>query len=229
MFLQIISFHTDRFEEFAELEREWQRATDGTRTTTGSQVFADRDHPGHYVALDWFTDYESAMVNSALPATSDFAARATSLGTGPTVFHNLEPVTEATAQGAAELRQTLETSTPVPHAFTDDVEMDMIVPHGRLRSTGREEFDALLKGETKARAFEVWDVQPTPSGFTAEYAYRTLDDADTLSVGALIATVREGRIARLYVTCGGNWSAETQAQVAAETGELGPRLAGSRS
>ena len=63
-FLQIIDFHTDRIEEFIALERTWEVDSAGARTSTGGQLFADRDHPGHYVALDWFTDYDSAMVNS---------------------------------------------------------------------------------------------------------------------------------------------------------------------
>ena len=66
--------------------------TAGRRTGVGGQVFADRDRPGHYVALDWFDSYESAMVNSHLPATDAFAQQAAELATEGPVFHNLEPV-----------------------------------------------------------------------------------------------------------------------------------------
>ncbi len=66
----------------------------------------------------------------------------------------------------------------------------------------------------------MWDAQPTPTGFLVEYAYRTLDDADTLTVGAVVVTIHEGRIVRLFLTCGGNWDAETQRRVRESTGEL---------
>ena len=224
-FLQIIDFHTDRFEEFAALEHQWIVDSAGQRTSTGGQLYVDLDHPGHYVALDWFTDYDSAMVNSALPVTSSFAEQARALSTGEVVFHNLEPVLEAFIQGEPELRQSLETSDLVRHAFTDDVVLDMIVPHGRVVARGVDALAASLREEAPARRLEVWAAQPTPTGFVVEYAYRLLDDTDGLAVGTVIATVHEGRIARLFLTCGGNWNAETQRQVRESTGEL----VGSRS
>ncbi len=228
-FLQIIDFHTDRVGEFLTLEEEWTHATEGQRTAVGSQLFSDRDQPGHYVALGWFTDHTSAMANSALPATSDFAERATALSTGPVTFHNLEPVQPPWTQGADDLRHTLETSTPVAHAFADDVELDMIVPHGRVVAHGQDQIAEGLRGEAATRTIELWEVRPTYDGFAVEYAYRCHGEVESLAVGAVIATVREGRIARLFVTCGGNWDAATQQQVRATTGELGSRLVGSAS
>jgi hypothetical protein len=219
-FLQIIDFHTDRFEEFTRLEHQWIVDSAGARTSTGGQLYADRDNPGHYVALDWFTDYDSAMVNSQLPATSSFAEQAMALSTGDVTFHNLEPALDVFMQGEPELRQALETNELVPHAFADDVVLDMIVPHGRVVTTGLDALTAIMREETPARRLEVWDVQPTPTGFVAEYAYRTLDDADSLAVGAMVVKIHEGRIARLFLTCAGNWDAETQRQVRESTGEL---------
>ncbi len=219
-FLQIIDFHTDRFEEFAGLEHQWIKDSAGARTSTGGQVYADRDNPGHYVALDWFTDYDSAMVNSALPATSSFAEQATALSTGAVVFHDLEPVMEVFIQGEPELRTAFETNDVGSNVFTDDVVLDMIVPNGRVVTTGLDALASLMREETPARHIEVWDAQPTPTGFVVEYAYRTLDDADSLAVGSVIAKVHEGRIARLFLTCGGNWDAETQRRVRETTGAL---------
>jgi quinol monooxygenase YgiN len=228
-FLQIIDFHTDRLEEFTAAEAEWSAATEGARTFTGGQLFADRDTPGHYIALDWFTDYDSAMVNSALPATSAFAEKAMALSRGPVAFHNLEPVVDAEIQGADDLRAALETSTLKRHAFTDDVELDMIVPHGRVKIGGADALESVLGEETSARRFEVWETHATATGFAVEYVYRTLDEADLVSAGSMIVRVHEGRIARLFVTCGGSWDAATQRQVREQTGELGDRLVGSSS
>lgn len=229
-FLQIIDFHTDQYDEFVRHERQWIADTDGQRTAVGGQLYVDRDDPTHFVALDWFTDYDSAMVNSALPGTSAFAEKATALSTGDVVFHNLEPADmEVFIQGEPELRTALETSTLPRHAFTDDVELDMIVPHGRMTARGVDALEAAVREESAGRTLTVWDAQATMTGFVVEYAYRTHDADDSVAVGSVIAHVREGRIARLYITCGGNWNTETQERVRRETGELGASLAGSRS
>lgn len=228
-FLQIIDFHTDRYDEFMELEKKWEVDSAGVRTSTGGQLYADRDNPGHYVALDWFTDYDSAMVNSQLPATSEFAEKAMALSTGEVVFHNLEPASEVFIQGEPELRSALETSTLPRHAFADDVELDMIVPHGRVTARGVDALEAAMREESAGRTLTVWDVQATMTGFVAEYAYRTHDESDSVAVGCIVAHVHEGRIDRLYLTCGGNWDVETQERVRRETGELGSGLVGTRS
>jgi quinol monooxygenase YgiN len=229
-FLQIIDFHTDQYDEFVRLERQWVVDTDGQRTSVGGQLYADRDDPTHFVALDWFTDYDSAMVNSALPGTSAFAEKATALSTGDVVFHNLEPADmEVFIQGEPELRTALETSTLPRHAFADDVELDMIVPHGRVTARGVDALEAIMREESAGRTLTVWDTQATMTGFVAEYAYRTHDDADSVAVGSALVRVHEGRIARIYLTCGGNWDVETQERVRRETGELGSGLVTSQS
>ena len=207
-FLQIITFATDRFDEFVALEHAWSEETAGRRTNVGAQVFADRDRPGHYVALDWFDSHESAMVNSHLPATDAFARRAAELATEGPDFWNLEPVTAAWNACEAEVRATLESSTVAPHTFADDVDLDALVPHGRMRVTGRD--------------IEVWNSRATADGFVVEYAYRTHGNP-SLAAGIMVATLKDGLVQRLAITCAGNWSAETQAQVVEETGALGPR------
>ncbi len=109
----------------------------GARTSTGGQLFADRDHPGHYVALDWFTDYDSAMVNSA-PA-GDLRVRREGEGAehrrgGRSTTSS--PPWRSFIQGEPELRHAFETNEVAAHAFADDVVLDMIVPHGRVVTTG---------------------------------------------------------------------------------------------
>ena len=221
-FLQVITFATDRFDEFVALEHEWSEGTAGRRTNVGAQVFADRDRPGHYVALDWFDSHESAMVNSQLPATDAFARQATELATEGPVFWNLEPVTAPWNAGEAEVRATLEASTVAPHTFTDDVDLDILVPHGRMRSTGRAALEESLRAEAPGRDIEVWNSRATADGFVVEYAYRTHGNP-SLAAGIMVATLKDGLVQRLAITCAGNWSAETEAQVVEETGALGPR------
>ena len=222
-FLQVITFATDRFDEFVALEHEWSEGTAGRRTNVGAQVFADRDRPGHYVALDWFDSYESAMVNSQLPATDAFARQASELATEGPEFRNLEPVTAPWNAGEAELRTTLETSTPAPHTFADDVDLDILVPHGRMRSTGTDALEESLRAEAPGRDIEVWNSRATADGFVVEYAYRTHGATPSLAAGIMMATLKDGLVQRLAITCAGNWSAETEAQVVEETGALGPR------
>ena len=156
-FLQIISFGTDRFDEFVALEHAWSEGTVGRRTGVGAQVFADRDRPGHYVALEWFDSYESAMVNSQLPETDAFARRAGELATDGPVFGNLEPVSAPWNAGEVELRATLETSSATPHTFADDVDLDLVVPHGRMRSSGIAALEESLRAEAPGRDIEVWN------------------------------------------------------------------------
>ncbi len=223
-FLQIITFTTDRIEEFHARERRWVRDSAGKRTGVGGQLYADRDQPGRYVALDWFDDYESAMRNSHLPETDAFAREAMALSTGDVVFSNLEPATPAWNAGEDELRATLETSTVADHTFADDVDLDILVPHGRMRSNGIARLERALRDEAPGRDIERWQSQATFEGFVVEYAYRT-HGTPSLVAGLMLATLREGKIQRLSITCSGNWDAATEARVVEETGALGARQA----
>jgi hypothetical protein len=219
-FLQIISFATDRYDEFEALEHQWVEDTAGRRTSVGGQLFADRDRPGHYVALDWFDSYDSAMTNSALPETDAFAQKAMALATEGPTFWNLEPALPEWNAQEDNLKVALQTSTVPEGTFTDDVVLDMLVPHGRYRSTGVAELGQGLTTEAPGRDLELWRAHATADGFAVEYAYRT-HGTPSLAAGLILVTMRDGRIARLLVTCAGNWSPETEAEVVAQTGPLG--------
>lgn len=222
-FLQIITFTTDRFDEFHAREQQWVRDSAGKRTSVGGQLYADRGRPGHYVALDWFDSYESAMVNSRLPQTDSFAQEAMALATGDVTFHNLEPATPEWNNCEDGLRSSLETSTAADDTFAEDVDLDLLVPHGRMRDQGIAGLERALRDEASGRDIELWNAHATFDGFVVEYAYRT-HGTPSLAAGILLATLRDGRIARLAITCAGNWSAETEARVVEETGALGPRM-----
>jgi hypothetical protein len=223
-FLQVITFATDNIDEFVRREHQWVVDSTGQRTSVGGQLWADRDRPGHYVALDWFDSYESAMVNSHLPVTDEFAHDAMALATGEVVFHNLEPHQPEWNSCEAALRVSLESSTAAEQTFTDDVDLDILVPHGRTRSSGVVALEESLRAEAPGRDIELWEAHATFDGFVVEYAYRT-HGTPSLAAGIMLVTMRDGRIARLAITCAGNWSAETEARVLAETGALGRRVA----
>ena len=89
-FVQIIELKTSRFEEFRALEREWEKATEGKRTVQRSVVTRDRNDPSRYVLVIFFDSYESAIQNSELAETREFASRQGALVDGSMVFHDLD-------------------------------------------------------------------------------------------------------------------------------------------
>ena len=93
-----------------------------------------------------------------------------------------------------------------------------------MRSTGRAALEESLRAEAPGRDIEVWNSRATADGFVVEYAYRT-HGTPSLAAGIMVATLKDGLVQRLAITCAGNWTAETEAQVLEETGALGPRTA----
>ena len=56
----------------------------------------DRDKPGRYVQVVFFDSYESAMKNSELPVTQEFAEKMGALADGPPTFYNLDVLEDRT-------------------------------------------------------------------------------------------------------------------------------------
>lgn len=95
-FIQVIDFRTSSYDEFRALEEQWRAATEGKRTVRRSIVGRDRNDPNHYLVLAFFDDYESAMANSALPETGEFATKQQTLADGPAGFTDLDVVADRT-------------------------------------------------------------------------------------------------------------------------------------
>lgn len=91
-FVQIIEFRTSRLDEVQALEEEWRRATEGKRTLRRSIVARDRNDANRYLILAFFDSYDSAMVNSSLPETSEFGQKQAALADAPLVFTDLDIV-----------------------------------------------------------------------------------------------------------------------------------------
>jgi hypothetical protein len=72
------------------MTREWAAEIGADRAAQWTIGAADRDRPGTYVAIVSFPDHESAMANSAHPATEKFAMRLNELCDGDPVFRNLD-------------------------------------------------------------------------------------------------------------------------------------------
>ena len=82
-FIQAVELRTDRPEDLMAFDREWEQATEGTRTSRRSIVTRDRDDPRRHLVLVFFDSYESAMENSKLPETQAFAERYAAAVDGP--------------------------------------------------------------------------------------------------------------------------------------------------
>lgn len=216
-FIQIEDLHTDRIGEISDLADQWRRDTAGRRTLLSDRVYVDRSDPTHYVTVNEFASYESAMVNSALPETDALAARFATLVTGEVRYADLDLVAahDARTELADVLRRDLERSALTGSAYTDDLVFEGMFPQALTRLTGPEAVSALLAEDAPARTVETWDVQPTPVGFALEYSWRTTGATSYLSVGTVLATVTDGRISRILCTCAGSWDSEAEASVMA--------------
>lgn len=91
-FIQIIECRTARFDELTALEDEWEKATDGKRTLRRSVITRDRNDPTRHLVLAFFDSYDSAMVNSNLPETTEFGQKRAALLDGPMVFTDLDVI-----------------------------------------------------------------------------------------------------------------------------------------
>ena len=89
-FVQIIDMRTKNVDEIQNLEREWEKATEGKRTLRRSIIGRDRNDPDHYLVLAFFDSYESAMTNSNLPETTEFGQKQGALVDGPLQFIDLD-------------------------------------------------------------------------------------------------------------------------------------------
>ena len=63
-FVQLIEFDTDRIGEWDAIAGRWAVAIGAQRAVRWSILGADRDRPGHYVAVVEFPGYAEAMANS---------------------------------------------------------------------------------------------------------------------------------------------------------------------
>jgi hypothetical protein len=93
-FVQTIEFHTTKVDELLEFEEQWRKATEGKRTLRRSIIARDRNDPNRYFVFAFFDSYESAMENSKLPETSEFAEKQAALTDAPMVFADLDVIEE---------------------------------------------------------------------------------------------------------------------------------------
>ena len=91
-FIQIIEVRTSRYDELRALDEAWEKATEGKRTARRSIVTRDRNDPDQVRIIVFFDSYESAMENSKLPETQEFASKWAELADGPPTFLDLDVI-----------------------------------------------------------------------------------------------------------------------------------------
>lgn len=91
-FIQIIDYHTTHEDEMRALGDEWEKASADRQSTNRVIVVRDREDRTHYQNIVFFDSYESAMENSSLPETDEFAKRMMELVDGETRFLNLDVI-----------------------------------------------------------------------------------------------------------------------------------------
>ena len=90
--IQIMEVHTTKLDQLLELQRRWEKDTEGKRTLRRQILTRDRSDPTRYRVLAFFDSHESAMVNSNLPETQLIAAELDSLADGPITFTDLDVI-----------------------------------------------------------------------------------------------------------------------------------------
>ena len=91
-FIQIIEARTKDVDAMTALDSEWEAATEGKRTARRSIVTRDRNDPERHLIIVFFDSYESAMENSQLPETQQFASKWAAVVDGPPTFIDLDVI-----------------------------------------------------------------------------------------------------------------------------------------
>ena len=132
-FMQIIEITTDRLEELVRLEDEWRVAGRGRRTGIADWLCADRDTPGRYFSVNLFPSHDDALANSELPETGAMAQQAMHIGSA--AFHDCDVLHDVWGDEldalAGRLAEFFVTADVPVDLFTDDVVVELNVPHAR--------------------------------------------------------------------------------------------------
>lgn len=154
MFLQIAEVRTDNIDEvlpaIVAAEEVWRADTLGRRTGVAERLYADRDVPGRYLAVNEFPSYELAMENSDLRETSSLAQQVGELVDVP-LFWNLDLVLDMRSAEfdalAAAVVEVFATGRLDPSLFAEDVLLDVNVPSWRFQVKGRVDVERVLREE----------------------------------------------------------------------------------
>ena len=214
-FVQIISFRTDQGDQLGALDQEWFATTRGRNTVLDQRLFLDRNDPRHHLVLVEFADHASAMANSELPETGEFAGRLTELADGPVEYLDLEPFSDedvgaasrpvcARAARLGRGRRRLRRGLRADRA---------LAPRGHAHAWPRRRSAPGSSPRPRAVTSSAGTSSTTENGFAVDYAYRTHGETSYLSVGLVLAIVGGRAGLPATVTCGGSWDADAEARI----------------
>lgn len=89
-FVQVIEMRTSKIDEILRLQAEYWAATEGKRTVRRAIVARDRHDQDRHFVIAFFDSYESAMENSNLPETAEFAHKQNAFVDAPPTFIDLD-------------------------------------------------------------------------------------------------------------------------------------------
>jgi hypothetical protein len=202
-FMQIIEISTDRIDDLTRLEDEWRLAGRGRRTGIADWLCADRSRAERYFSVNLFPSYDAAVANGALPETDALAAQAMQIGAA--TFHDCDVVQDLWAN---ELRSQSErlvamfaTATVPDGLFTDDVVVELNVPHASQRLQGLATVRSRVPEMLSPGTVEEQRFLPAIGGFVIEVALR----ATAYSRQVCIARTRGGLVEHLAIYCTGDF------------------------
>lgn len=91
-FVQLMDYTTSKPEEVQRITEEWESATRGTRTASRVVTLRHHDQGDRYVEMVFFDSYDTAMENSRLPETQEFARKHQQLVDGEVSYLDLDVV-----------------------------------------------------------------------------------------------------------------------------------------
>ena len=91
-YIQVIEYTTSKWDQIEALVQQYEKDTEGRRTSDATRVCLDRDRANHYVAVVEFPSYEAAMENNNLEETATLAEAIMPLCDEPPIFHNLDVI-----------------------------------------------------------------------------------------------------------------------------------------
>ncbi len=93
-FIQAMDYATSNPKDMERLFGEWEQATEGKRAAKRIVRTKYRDDPDRYFDLVFFDSFETAMENSELQETQEFAEKQRSLVDGDITYLDLEVIEE---------------------------------------------------------------------------------------------------------------------------------------
>ena len=131
---------------------------------------------------------------------------------------------EQVAQVARKLIAFLETGTPPPGLFADDVFCDLTSPRWRLQAQGRDQVVGMRRhSHPSPGVVSRFRCDPIPSGFVMEWEERWTDEQDDWYCREMARVeLEEEAISALSVYCTGDWDTAQRERHAREVRLLRP-------